>query len=219
MARAIRSLLLAVLLVSPLIAFSTIARSGQCSAVPPGCDTTAGGWTNAQFPHAVVDGCDYIENIFNGLTGQLLDLLSLPDLTPACNVHDRCYYSNDGESAETCSRRFYEAMVEICAKKYGGLDLMDLARNRMCATWVAEIAEAVHSVAELEANLPRARKSQEDYMKFISESCDVKTWEPYPCPKPEPTECRRSEDQTCCRNKCVPSCTKGKSRWEWQCSR
>ena len=219
MARAIKSLLLALLLVSPLIAFSTTARSGQCSAVPPNCNTTAGGWHKAQFPHAVVDGCDYIENLFDGLTGQMLRLLSLPDLTPACNVHDRCYYSNDGESAETCSRRFYEAMLEICAKKYGGLDLADMARNRMCATWVAEIAEAVHTVAELEANLPRARKSQEDYMKFIRENCDLKAWDPYPCPKLEATECRRSGDETCCRNKCVPSCTKGESKWEWQCSR
>ena len=219
MARTIKSLLLAILLVAPLVAFSSIARSGQCAAVPANCNTTGGGWDTAQFPHAVVDGCDYFEQIFDGLTGQVLRLLSIPDLTPACNIHDRCYYSNAGESAETCNRRFYEAMLEICAKKYDGLDLVEIAQNRMCATWVAEIAEAVHAVAEEEANLPRARKSQEDYMKFIKETCALETWDPYPCPKPGPPECRWSGGEFCCRNKCVPSCTKGESKWDWQCSR
>jgi hypothetical protein len=219
MARSFGRLLFALM----LLAFCAgAARAGEfkaCASVPPACDTKGGGWTKSQFPHARVDGCDYIENVFEGLSGQLLGLLSLPDLSPACDVHDRCYYSNAGEDAETCNRRFYEAMLEVCAKTFGGSGPVNVARNRICTTWVAEIAEAVHSVAYGEANLPRARKSQEDYMSFIAETCELKTWDPYPCPQPAPAECRREGDDLCCRNKCVPSCAKGESRWEWQCSR
>lgn len=191
----------------------------QCASVPPGCDTKAGGWKSSEFPHAVVDGCDYFETAFAGASGQLLAMLNLPDMTEACKVHDRCYYSNAGESADVCNRRFYEAMLDICARVYPEPDPITVARNRICATWVAEIAEAVHAVAEKEENLPRARKSQEDYMSFMAETCDLKTWDPYPCPQPQPTECRREGGETCCRTKCVPSCEKGQSKWEWDCSR
>jgi hypothetical protein len=217
--RVVKSLLFAVLVIAVFIADSRAGEFKQCASVPPSCDTKAGGWTSSEFPHAVVDGCDYIEDSFQGLSGQLLGLLNLPDLTPACNVHDRCYYSNAGESAETCNRRFYEAMIEICAEKFSGLDVVSIARNRMCATWVAEIAETVHAVADKEENLPRARKSQEDYMSFIGETCDLKTWDPYPCPEPMPSECRWEGDKWCCRTNCVPSCMKGGSKWEWECSR
>jgi hypothetical protein len=219
MARAILGMLFSLILIAPFTGDLRAAQFKQCASVPPSCNTKAGGWKSAEFPHAVVNGCDYIENAFEGVSGQFLNFLSLPDLTPACNVHDRCYYSNGGKNADTCNRLFYEAMLGICAEKYDGLDLLDIARNRICATWVAEIAEAVHGMAESEANLPRARKSQEDYMKFIAKSCDLKTWDPYPCPGPKPGECRRQGDETCCRTKCVPSCSRGKSKWEWQCSK
>lgn len=216
---AIKCILFLVVLITPLFSFSATTQSGQCIAVPKSCNTRGGGWTSSQFPHAAVDGCDHIENIFQGVTGEVLNLLSIPDLTPACNVHDRCYYSNDGESAETCNRRFYEAMLDVCRNKFGGLDLLNIARLRLCNIWVAEIAETVHAFSGLEANFPRARKSQEDYMKYIKENCKFKTWDPYPCPTPEPTECHQSGDELCCRNKCVPSCKKGTSSWQWQCSR
>ncbi len=219
MKHAIKSLLFSVTFIAPLILFSITTHSGQCVAVPKNCNTRGGGWSSAQFPHAVVGGCDYIENVFQGISGQVLNLLSIPDLTTACNVHDRCYYSNDGESAETCNRRFYEAMLKVCSDKFSALDLLNMARLRLCNVWVAEIAETVHDVADLEANLPRARKSQKDYMKYINDNCDLKSWDPYPCPKPVPTECRLSEGELCCRNKCIPSCTKGASSWQWQCSK
>lgn len=219
MSRAVSSLLFAVVMVT---GFAGATRAGEfkaCASVPPSCDTKAGGWTRSEFPHAVVDGCDYFETAFTGASGQFLAMLNLPDMTEACKVHDRCYYSNAGESADVCNRRFYETMLEICGKVYPEPDPVTVARNRMCATWVAEIAEAVHSVAEREENLPRARKSQEDYMSFLAETCELKTWDPYPCPEPRPTECRREGGKTCCPTKCVPSCTRGESRWEWQCSR
>ncbi len=219
MKRALKILPLFAALIALIFSFSTTAQSEQCISVPSSCDTRGGGWTSSEFPHAVVDGCDYVENIFQGLTGDLLHLLSVPDLTPACNVHDRCYYSNNGESAETCNRRFYEAMLEVCARKYGGLDLLNMGRLRLCNIWVAEIAETVHSVAGYEANFPRARKSQEDYMKYIKDTCSFTTWNPFPCKTPAPTECRQSGGERCCRNKCVTSCIKGKSSWQWQCSR
>jgi hypothetical protein len=215
----IKVLLLFAVLIASSFPFSTISHSGQCFSVPKSCDTRGGGWSKSQFPHAVVDGCDYVENIFQGVTGQMLDLLSIPDLTPACNVHDRCYYSNDEESAETCNRRFYEAMLQVCANKYDGLDLLDMGRLRLCNIWVAEIAETVHSASSLEANFPRARTSQKAYMKYIRENCTLKSRAPYRCPAPVPTECRQSGDKLCCRNKCEPSCTKGAARWQWQCSK
>lgn len=192
-------------------------RAAQCASVPDSCDTKGGGWTQSEFPHAVVGGCDYIEDIFEGVSGQLLYLLSLPDLTPACNVHDRCYYSNAGESAEVCNRRFFEAMSTICEKKFGGADLLSVVRLRACATWVAEIAETVHAVAERDENLPRARESQRDYMKFIADTCELKSWDPYPCQLPAPTGCKEVDGKQCCRAVCVPSCTQGQSKWEWQC--
>ena len=198
--------------------FSSVARSSQCASVPDSCDTKGGGWAQSEFPHAVVGGCDYVEGIFEGVSGQLLYLLSIPDLTPACNVHDRCYYSNASESAETCNRRFFEAMTEICEAKFSSVDLLSVVRFRACITWVAEIAETVHSVAERLENLPRARESQRDYMKFIGETCALKTWDPYPCEIPAPSECKISNGKRCCRNKCVPSCTKGESKWDWPCS-
>ncbi len=219
MKRVLKIMLFFAVLIAPLFSFSNSSHSGQCISVPRSCDTRGGGWTSSEFPHAVVDGCDYVENIFQGLTGELLHLLSIPDLTPACNVHDRCYYSSYGESAETCNRRFYEAMLEVCAGKYGGLDLLSMGRLRLCNIWVAEIAETVHSVANNEPNFPRARKSQEDYMKYIRETCSFTTWSPFPCKTPAPTECRQSGGERCCRNKCVPSCTKSESSWQWQCSR
>jgi hypothetical protein len=219
MKSAMKSMLFLSALIALSISFSTISNSGQCFAVSKSCDTRGGGWSTSEFPHAVVDGCDYVENIFQGITGQVLDLLSIPDLTPPCNDHDRCYYSNDGESAETCNRRFYEAMLQVCAAKYDGLDLLDMGRLRLCNIWVAEIAETVHSVADLEANLPRARKSQNEYMKYIRENCALKSRAPYSCTGPKPTECRQSGDDLCCRNKCEPSCKKGGASWQWQCSK
>ena len=218
MKSAVRSLLLFFTIIVPLISFPSPARSQQCISVPKSCDTRGGGWSMSEFPHAVVNGCDYVENIFLGVSGQVLNLLSVPDLTPACNVHDRCYYSNAGESAETCNRRFYESMLEICQKKYSGLDLLNMARLRLCNIWVAEIAETVNSVADLEANFPRARKSQRDYMKYIKATCKTKTWDPYPCTTPQPSECRQTADGKCCRKTCERSCTKGESKWQWQCS-
>lgn len=219
MSRVVRSLLFAVLMLAPFIGATRAGEFNACASVPPDCDTKGGGWKSSEFPHAVVDGCDYFETAFKGVSGQLLRIMNLPDLTEACRVHDRCYYSNAGESAETCNRRFYEAMLGICASAYSKLDPVTIAQNRMCATWVAEIAETVHSVAYQEENLPRARKIQEDYMSFIAETCELKTWDPYPCPEPMPTECRREGGETCCRTKCVPSCTKGESKWEWACSK
>lgn len=219
MKSAVKCMLLYFLLMAPFFLFTAASQSGQCFSVPKSCDTRGGGWSKSEFPHAVVDGCDYVENIFQGITGQVLDLLSVPDLTPACNLHDRCYYSNDEESAETCNRRFYEAMLQVCAGKYDGLDLLDMGRLRLCNIWVAEIAETVHSVADLEANLPRARKSQKEYMKYIRENCALKSRAPYSCSGSAPTECRQSGEEFCCRNKCEPSCKKGGASWQWQCSR
>lgn len=218
MVRAIKPLLLFALVIASALVSPSTGWPAQCASVPDSCDTKGGGWTQSEFPHAVVGGCDYIENIFEGVSGQLLYLLSIPDLTPACNVHDRCYYSNAGESAETCNRRFYEAMADICEEKFPGVDLLSVVRFRACITWVAEIAETVHSVAERDENLPRARESQRDYMKFIARTCRLKTWDPYPCSQSAPTECKQKDGKRCCRNTCVPSCTKGESKWEWQCS-
>jgi hypothetical protein len=110
-------------------------------------------------------------------------------------------------------------MLQVCANKYDGLDLLDMGRLRLCNIWVAEIAETVHSASGLEANLPRARASQKEYMKYIRENCAVKSRATYGCPAPEPTECRQSGDERCCRNKCEPSCTKGAASWQWQCSK
>lgn len=217
MVRVISSLILMLTFVSLESGHAHAAKFKQCASVPPSCDTKAGGWKSSEFPHAVVDGCDYFETAFQGASGQFLAMLNLPDMTEACKVHDRCYYSNAGESAEVCNRRFYEAMLEICGQVYPEPDPVTVARNRMCATWVAEIAEAVHSVAEKEENLPRARKSQEDYMSFIAKTCDLKTWDPYPCTQPRPTGCNTEGDKTCCVTRCVKACTKGLSYWEWDC--
>lgn len=219
LSRVVVKLLFVLVFAASLAGPSSAVEFKPCASVPPSCDTKAGGWKTSEFPHAVVDGCDYFETAFSGASGQFLAMLNLPDMTEACRVHDRCYYSNFNESAEVCNRRFYEAMLEICANVYPESDPVTVARNRMCATWVAEIAEAVHSVAEDEKNLPRARKSQEDYMSFMAESCDLKTWDPYPCTEPQPTSCRRIGGETCCRTICVTSCTQGQSKWEWDCSR
>ena len=218
MAPAIRNLGFAVLLVVGLIVCSTAVSAKQCISVAPGCDTKGGGWNEAEFPHARVGACDYFETIFEGVSGQLLYALSLPDLTPACKVHDRCYYSNLEESADVCNRRFFDAMLAICQEKFGEGDALGEMRLRACTTWVAEIAEAVHAAAGRDENLPRARASQKDYMKYIKKSCRTKSWDPYPCAEPAPDECRQTDAGTCCRNRCARSCTQGESRWEWQCS-
>ena len=217
MAPAARRLLRAAMLAALVSLCSTASFAAQCISVAPDCDTNGGGWNQAQFPHARVGGCDYVENIFAGLSGQLLYLLSIPDLTPACNVHDRCYYSNLEESAGVCNMRFRNAMLDICQEKFGGGDALSVMRLRICGNWVAEIAEAVHAVADRDENLPRARTTQQDYMNYIKKNCRYTTWDPYPCPEPAPSECRLTDEGICCRNRCARSCTKGQSRWEWQC--